>query len=303
MRPRLYVYRCTGRGARERGGLGPGADRAARRSALAALPPWVALIAGSLAVATCPALAFAQVDRGQAHPFPPTRISPQEPVTRLAVAWTDRTGSSRAVGLVDFGARVPFWIRRDPSGKWELAGSVAGGAFSRFDLERSDNELIDVHYRAAFRLRARIARTAMRLELFHASSHLGDEHLDRTGREPVSTSREGVELLGEVRPAAGLRLYGGPGLLLRSSRPLGRTSGRAGLEWEVPAAHGRVRAYAGVEVFAWEELEWEPQVSAEAGLGRGRFRLGVLLGAGPTRAEQLLPEEERLLGVVVSILH
>lgn len=258
-----------------------------------------------LALVVLMAAAHPATVRGQdaSHPFPPLRVSPDEPLTRVAAAWTDRTGTSRAVGLVDFGARIPFWLHRAPTGRLELAASLAGGAFSRFDLERSDNELIEVHYRAAVRLRARLARTALRLELHHASSHLGDEHLERTGRDPVSTSREGAELLVEARPSRALRLYAGPGVLLRSSRALGRASGRAGLEWEAAGTSAPLHAYAGLDAFLWEEVGWEPRVAAEAGLARGRFRVGVLLGAGPTRAEQLLPEEERLLGAVVSILH
>lgn len=238
-----------------------------------------------------------------AWPFPPPAVSPLEPRTRLAPVHVSRGERSRWVGLVDLGDRFPFWLVR-PRGAASpaLAASVAGGAFSRFDLESSQNDFIEVHYRVGFRLLARLGGLDARLELFHVSSHLGDEFLRRTGREPVSTSREGLELLLAGRPADGLRIYGGPGLLLRSSRGFQPASLRGGLEWDPAVRWGAFRPYVGIAAFAWEELSWQPTAAAEAGLrfGEGRYRLALTAGAGRSRAEQFLREDETLVGITLS---
>lgn len=252
------------------------------------------------------------------RPFPPPAASPLEPRTRLSPVRIDRGERERWVGLVDVGDRFPFWLVRpgcpaaeDPTGVGErksprpgpaLAASVAGGAFSRFDLESRQNDFIQVHYRVGLRLLARLGAVDARAELFHVSSHLGDEFLQRTGRDPISTSREGLEVLVAGRPVDGVRLYGGPGLVLRSSPGFDAGSLRAGLEWEPAVRWGAFRPYLGIEGFSWQELGWAPTATAEAGLrfGDRRYGLALTAGAGRSRAEQFFREDETLVGVTVS---
>lgn len=235
------------------------------------------------------------------HPFRSPTFSPLEPGTRLSVAAVSRDTSSRWLALPDFGDRLSFWIRRAPDARWELAGSLAAGAFSRFDLQSSDNEFIHAHYRVGVQLRARLDGLAGRLELHHVSSHLGDEFLRRTGRVPVSTSREALELLLQAAPR-GVLVYGGPGWIVRSTRSMGRASVRAGALWEPRWPGGSPDPYVGVEAFAWEELDWRPTVTAEAGARLGpRIRAALQLGFGPSRAEQFSSESERVLGVSFSL--
>lgn len=246
-----------------------------------------------------------------AWPFAPPSVSAVEPRTRLSPVRISRGERHRWVGLVDLGDRFPFWLRRPPcppDGEAAaadrgpaVAASVAGGAFSRFDLESSQNDFIEVHYRVGIRLLARLGRLEARAELFHVSSHLGDEFLQRTGREPVSTSREGLEVLVGGRPLASLRVYGGPGLLLRSSRDFDPATLRAGAEWEPSARWGAFRPYLGIEALVREELAWSPTAAAEAGVLFGeRYRLALTAGAGRSRAEQFFREDETLLGLTFS---
>lgn len=241
-------------------------------------------------------------------PFPPPVASPLEPHTRAAPVHVDRGRRERWVALADLGDRIPFWIAGPrPSGgaSAALAGSVAGGVSSRFDLEGTGNELIEAHYRVGFRLRARLHGVAARLEAYHASSHLGDEFLQRTGRDPVSTSREGLELLVGTGLADGLRAYGGPGLLVRSTAGLEPASVRLGTEWRPGGLRwGPFRPYASAEAFAWDELGWDPILSGEAGVsfGGGHLRLALVAGTGPSRAEQFFRgPDETLWGVSFSV--
>ncbi|MFQ5689015.1 MAG: DUF1207 domain-containing protein [Gemmatimonadota bacterium] len=252
--------------------------------------------------------AFAQSAAAEAlrdpagYPFRTPSASPLEPLTRIAIVHTSRDTASRTVALPDLGDRLPFWIRRDPGGPWELAGAVVVGVFSRFDLEGSQNEFIEAHYRAAFQLRARYRGLAARASLYHVSSHLGDEFLQRTGRRPISTSREGVELLLQAAPVAGLLVYGGPGYLLRSTRDFERGSARAGFEWTPSSQSVRFLVpYLTGEIFSWDELDWDPIIALETGLGLGpHVRVGFEYGSGPSRAEQFFREHERVVGLLFS---
>ena len=245
-------------------------------------------------------------------PFRTPLASPLEPLTRLTIANVWRDTVSRSVALPDFGDRISFWIHRpaestteDTEGvqtddEWELAGAIVGGAFSRFELETANKHFIEIHYHVGFQFRGRYRDIAFRTELYHLSSHLGDEYMVVTGREPVSTSREGVELLFEFAPLRGLFVYGGPGWLIGSTRGYDPPSLRGGLEWEFTRTAARdVAPFFAADLFAWGELDWDPMVSLEGGVNIGRHvRLAITYGFGPSRAEQLLYESERLLGIV-----
>ena len=278
--------------------MSPAAARAASVPAAAAVALVLLLTPG--------APARAQAGGEGAVPFPPPLASPLEPHTRLAPVHISRGDRRRWVGLVDLGDRIAIPLARPREGRpLAVAASVAGGVFSRFDLEDNGNELVEAHYRVGVRLRARLGGVVGRLELRHVSSHLGDEFLERTGRAPVSTSREGVELLVQGRPGRDLRVYGGPGLVVRSTEGLDAPSVRGGLEWRPggPGSGGFV-PYASVEAFAWEELDWDPSLTSEAGVafGGGHVRLALTAGTGPSRAEQFFRDgAETLWGLSLSV--
>ena len=237
---------------------------------------------------------------GNGHPFRTPAGSPFEPVHRLALLSATRDSLRDGIALADVGDRLGFWIRRDPDGDVEYAGAIHGGAFSRFDLGGPDQALIEVHYRIGVLLRARFGAVAARAELYHLSSHLGDEFLLETGARPISTSREGLELMLQGSPASGLTVYGGPGVLLRATPDFAPLSLRAGAAWE-SAPGAPARFHASVDYFGWAELGWEPAIAAEVGAGLARgTRVGLLLGFGPSRAEQFLRQSERLVGLSIS---
>lgn len=260
----------------------------------------VGLLTAALGAAV-PGAAAAQDPDGPA--FHPPLASPLEPAFRLAPVRVDRGDTERWVGLLDFGERFTATVRspdREDGLRLDLA--VSGGAFTRFDLETSSNEFVEAHFRGAVQGLARRGRLAARLELHHVSSHLGDEFLVRTGRQPISTSREGVELLMQADPVSELRVYAGGGVLLRSTEDLEPLSARGGLEWWTGGGGEGPAPYVAADVHAWEEVGWDPAVAAEVGLatGGGRYRLALTAGAGPSRAEQFVREDETFWGVVFS---
>lgn len=284
----------------------PGRFRAARSWTGDARDLVVCLLVAAPVVAAAPLAAQARsspesgIRDPNGHPFRTPSGSPLEPVHRLALLSATRDSLRDGIALADIGDRLGFWIRRDPDGEVEFAGAIHGGAFSRFDLGGPDQALIEVHYRIGVLLRARFGEVAARAELYHVSSHLGDEFLLDTGTRPISTSREGMELMLQGSPASGLTVYGGPGVLLRATPDFEPVSLRAGAAWE-SAPGARARFHASIDYVGWAELDWKPAVTAELGaaLAQGT-RVGLLLGFGPSRAEQFLRKSERLVGVSVS---
>ncbi len=234
------------------------------------------------------------------HPFRTPRSSAVEPVHRLAFVLAERDADHRVEAIADIGDRLGFWIRRGDGGSLRLAGAVHAGALSRFDLESPNNNFLEVHYRVGFLLRAGYRRVAARAELYHVSSHLGDEIFEFGGRQPISTSREGFDLLFQAALFPGASAYAGGGVLLRSTRDLRRLTFRSGFDWE-STADSWARPYVAGEAFGWSEFDWDPIIALEAGVALGRgARLGLLTGFGPSRAEQFFGETETLFGLSVS---
>lgn len=268
----------------------------------AVAPSILALVCG--AILTASAVAQGRDGTGvtdpNGHPFRMPTVSPLESIYRIGAIHVSRGDRSEWVALGDFGDRWSFWLRNRPEEDFELSGSFHLKAASRFELESLDNLFVEITFRVGGYLRARYGNVALRIEGYHESSHLGDEFLVENPRELISTSREGFDFLFQVSPASGLILFGGPGWIVRSALPFETMSFRAGSEWELSSDRW-VRPYLGVDAYMWSELDWQPQVSAEAGVAIGRnARLGAHLGIGPSRAGQFFREEETLVGLMFS---
>lgn len=233
------------------------------------------------------------------HPFRIPTASPLESVLRLAPVRISRRDRRRTVGLATLGAILGFRIRGSEGDRFQLAGALHGNGASRFDLQGKQNQFIEITYRAGFYVRARLDGVAARLELYHVSSHLGDEYLLATDVEPISSSREGIELLVQVAPLSGLVVYGGPGWVVRSTLPYESTSVRFGADWE--GAGTGLRPYAALDVHSWSELDWDPKIAGEVGAAAGpHVRVGLMLGFGPSRADQFFRDSETLYGLFAS---
>ena len=234
------------------------------------------------------------------HPFRTPAGSPLEPVHRIAILHADRDEAGGAIVLANVGDRLRFWISRSRDGNLELAGAIHGGVSSRFDLAGPDQQLVATDYKVGLLFSALFGGLAARAELYHVSSHLGDEFILDTGAQPVSTSREGLDILLQGSPFPGLVLYGGPGILVRTSNDFDRLSLRGGADWE-SASPGRARLYASIDLFSWAEVGWAPSLASEVGLALGqRVRIGMLLQVGRSRTEQFFREPEILIGSSIS---
>lgn len=105
--------------------------------------------------------------------------------------------------------------------------------------------------------------------LFYESSHLGDDHIRRTGRAAVRTTHTGLRVLGALEPWDWARVYAGPSFLLDSA-PTGK---RWGLQWGAELvsrdlgffADFPVRLYAAEDVQYQERVGFNPNARLAAG--------------------------------------
>jgi len=80
--------------------------------------------------------------------------------------------------------------------------------FSQFDLSSTTADLMNTDYLVGLPVAYRRGNTAMRLRVYHQSSHLGDEYMIHTQAQRVDLSFEAAELL-VARELAAWRVYGG----------------------------------------------------------------------------------------------
>jgi hypothetical protein len=114
--------------------------------------------------------------------------------------------------------------------------------------------------------------TALELLLYHESSHLGDEILERGEQPRIDYSREAVRLLASHQPRGGpIRLYGGLSVNLHADPEAleHRFVFQAGAQgaWRV----GRVPVYGAIDLQWKQENGWHLNVTPEAGVYLGSF--------------------------------
>lgn len=201
--------------------------------------------------------------------------------------------SLSTIGSVGVGDQFPLarWGGRTRGNGVQL--SLEGAVFAQFDLGSESFDLLNADYLVGVPITIRRDAFAMRLRVYHQSSHLGDEFLLRSEHpERVNLSFEAAEALLSIDGP--IRLYGGGEFLFhRSPAALQKFVAHAGAEVRrgaplinLGATIGGVRPVLAVDLKAAQEQDWKPAVSARAGFEFERTR-----GADPpSRRWSLLAE-------------
>jgi hypothetical protein len=237
--------------------------------------------------------------------FPPLLADPREPAFYATYLWdrSPRLGSK----LATVGLGQTIGLLR--AGTWEVA--IAAGVFSQFNMETASNDLINADYRVGLPLTYRHGAFATRFQLYHQSSHLGDEYLLHTGARRANLTFESAELL-MAHAGDSWRVYGGGEYVFGRSPPdLKPGAVRAGLEYRGRSAVlrlGRVasgRLVAGLDVAAAQVRAWQPGWSVVAGVEMttpgSAWRWTVLIKAytGPTPYGQFYHDRLSSIGIGV----
>lgn len=191
----------------------------------------------------------------------------------------------------------------DASGDLQLAADV--GFLAQFDRENSTD---NVGWDGLFGLHLSwLAHPdlVLRVGMAHDSSHLGDEYVENTGRQRIAYTRE--EFLTGLRyaPLESLNSYleYGQAYDLRNEDLMEEGRLQLGLEFESRLRlWGRNLApFAALDVSAYEEDDWEENLTAQLGLVRsgagrgGAWRLGFEYYDGRSLIGEFFQERERHL--------
>jgi hypothetical protein len=162
------------------------------------------------------------------------------------------------------------WPGAEPGDGWQIG--VFGAVLSQFNLDTSNDELVNSDFFVGVPLTFRRGAFSARARFWHQSSHLGDE-LILAGRAPVR-----IDVSFEVLDAllawqwGPWRGYGG-GLytISREEGSPSRTGLQAGIDYVGSgAALAGGRWVGGLDVKWLETRHWKAGVSAKLGLAFGR---------------------------------
>ncbi len=151
--------------------------------------------------------------------------------------------------------------------------------FALFNLDASSSDLINADYWAGIPLHFRHYDPSLRLNLFHQSSHLGDEFLlGHQGINRINLSYERLRFVASYDMRA-FRLCGGAGYIVRSELHLKEWHGQWGVEFVRHAFIDKLDLILAADFQTAEELDWAWNRSVQAGLGiyRNGRRLRLML--------------------------
>jgi uncharacterized protein DUF1207 len=198
-----------------------------------------------------------------------------------------------ALGLV---LPVVRWSpEEDPAAGTEI--QVEAAVFARFDIhERWDLDAAD--FRFGVPLVYRDGDLAWKFHLYHLTSHLGDEFIERTGTEVTPYHLEEASAGVSWDFAEGARVYGEGGVAVYTSRPTGNGRVQLGAEWVGRKGGAGLSPYVALDLQARNEQDWIPNKVLAAGIAYGRnVRFGLELYHGRDPQTQFLDDNVFFLSV------
>ena len=163
---------------------------------------------------------------------------------------------------------IALWTHpNDPGEEAELFLEAA--AFSRFDLSEAwDMDAAD--YKFGFPFVYRRDAVALKFEIYHVTSHIGDEFLSRgagNGRGRDSYHLEEFVVGGAWTLDPEFRLYGEVGTSVYNGTATGNGRLQAGAEWvSITPWHGWLTPYAATDLSSRNEIDWGVNWTLTAGV-------------------------------------
>ena len=244
---------------------------------------------------------------------------PPAPVYRnyLADPLTPRSGSKVMVPIHGpdnlkienaLGAQRTFARWTSPSGDETIDVSLEGAVFARFDInENVDMDAAD--FRVGIPIGYRQGRFSAKLHIWHLTSHLGDEFIERTGRKRIDYHKEEIAPGFSYEWTDEFRTYAEIGFGYYIDEVNKRWRGEVGAEWVGDLLWpGPPQTYLAIDIKWRQETDWDTAVAIQGGLWVAREDPNSLAGLrffieyyrGVTPQTQFLEEHIEYVGVGLS---
>jgi len=207
--------------------------------------------------------------------FLPLLADPKQPQFFTSYRYYDTPIAGAHAAAVGYGETFGFYRQSGRRPGDGLQVGVAGALFAQFNLDAPSADLINADYTIGVPITWRNGTTSARLRIYHQSSHLGDEFLLRTSPERINLSFESVEFLLSEQREVWRAYFGGEYLFHREPADLKPAGLHGGIEFRTTRPVWNAGHWVGgLDVKAWEEHDWSPDVSLKVGLEFGAYQPG-----------------------------
>lgn len=215
--------------------------------------------------------------------FPTQLADPQRVCFAGGIRLRDRV-AGQVCTPVTFGADLPVYRWHDceiGNKKGDVQIGVEGAIFSIFNQTEYSSPLINADYYVAIPLSFASGRWAYRLRLYHISSHLGDEYMNRScHKKRVNKSFEAIDLSTSYFLTKQIRLYGGVGIVPHSDSEMRLKKLYIQYGLEVHAGRREWKELYGTPYIAMHFENWQDcQYKIDANFAIG-YEWGKLNGLG-----------------------
>jgi hypothetical protein len=148
---------------------------------------------------------------------------------------------------------------------------ILAGVFSQFNWSSASRDLINTDFTFGLSTTHRWKALSGRVQVFHQSSHLGDELLLYNPIPRLNVSYEALEAIFSLENKSGRVYCGGERLISRDPTSLRWDTLHSGMElWGKNATPAFFRPIAGLDVKWKQQQNWYGNVSLKAGLEMGK---------------------------------
>jgi hypothetical protein len=206
-------------------------------------------------------------------------------------------------GEVVLGENFPLVALK--GGERPIVLGLGSQVYGRFSLTDPKSALISTDWIVGINTTALLKAWALTLEVYHESSHLGDEYGDRFPADRLDWTRE--VLSGWASYMAGVwRFTAGASYVLDDQLDLPAMAGSFGVDFRGRSRRflgGQVRPVAGVFTQAQAATSWRVSTSAKLGFAFGTggdsndISLGLIAHDGLSTQRQFFRQESQYIGV------
>jgi hypothetical protein len=207
-------------------------------------------------------------------------------------------------GEVVLGENFPLLTLK--GGRNSIILGMGSQVYGRFSLTDPKSALISTDWVVGVNTTAVLRAWALTLELYHESSHLGDEYGDRFPADRVDWTRE--VLTGWASYSAGVwRLTAGGSYVLDDELRLPAAGGSLSVDFRGRSRGllaGQVRPVGGIFFEALQATKWRTSTSAKLGVAFGTrgnhdISLGIIVHNGLSTQRQFFRQESQYVGMEV----
>lgn len=191
-------------------------------------------------------------------------------------------------------------------GRWPIVLGLGSQVYGRFSLTDPKSALISTDWVVGINTTAALNAWALTLEVYHESSHLGDEYGDRFPADRLDWTRE--VLTGWASYRTGVwRFTAGASYVLLDQLDLPAPAGSFGIDYHGRSRRfldGQVRPVAGLFTEASAATQWRASTSAKIGLAFATgenhdISLGLIAHDGLSTQRQFFRQESQYIGVEI----